>query len=174
MTHLLAAVLLLSQISLTPENTKVRFEVDSTWHLVTGQVRALSGTVDLARSKVEVRIPVSELDTDNGKRDRKMRAVMEADKFPEIVFVASPLPCDPRRESGQCAGEMKGEIQIRGVRKPLVLQLRQTPGANGNVTVHAETALNWSEFGVEDPSIFIAKLRETVRVSIDVDLGRLN
>ncbi|MCO6430408.1 MAG: YceI family protein [Deltaproteobacteria bacterium] len=158
-------------------NGTIGFEVDSTWHLVHGSTKGISGKAWLADSsdyrsvKAELHLPVARFDTDNSSRDKKMRKVMQSDTFPEVVFFIEKLSeaCDPRslQLDASCNILIDGKLKIRDVLRPLVFKATALHSDKG-YQVHGSTAFKWADFGVEDPSIFIAKLDETVVVRFTV------
>lgn len=165
---------------LSTKNTEVRFELDSTWHTVYGRLKTLSGRVSLEDSKdpssarFELSFPVSSFDTDNGSRDEEMREVMAAAKFPDVTFRSSGgrLTCTPQavKASGSCEDKLSGVLTIRGMSKLVEIPVRiQTSGTGYEVS--GRLPIRWGEFGVEDPSILVAKVAPIVSVIFRVELN---
>lgn len=166
----------LMPLLINDSNSSVHFTVDSTWHEVHGQTKGLSGRLELARPADyeslhgEITLPVKTFDTDNSKRDDKLRDVMAEPEHPLVKFSLQSLElgCDKALEQvqGVCPLTAKGELNIRGVSRPWELkgELRQQ---EEKTEITAKGNLNWKDFGVEDPSIpVIAKLAEEVEVSV--------
>jgi polyisoprenoid-binding protein YceI len=74
-----------------------------------------------------------------------------------------------RVASKKCSGAGHGFIEISGVRRPIVLEMTVIR-KNSHYHVKGHTALKWSDFGVEDPSILVAYLNETVNIEVEVKI----
>lgn len=155
-------------------NTTVRFEVDSTWHLVHGATSGLTGKASLqdvndpTSVKVSLSLPVAKFDTDNSSRDERMNEVMFSDTYPTVSFVGEKLQkrCTPAvvRRDKKCHDELKGKLTILKTTKDVALPLIIQESGAGGFVVEGSLALRWAEYGVEDPSIFIARLNPVVTV----------
>ena len=165
---------------LSDSNTSVSFSVESTWHTVHGVCTSVDGIVantDARNTKtisVDVKIPVNKFDTESESRDENLRKVMAAEQFPFVHFKSTSFVSDCAQSKFQeiCHGTLGGEIGIREVAKPIELQVKITPDSK-TFNIEANTSLNWDEFGVEDPSILIAKLDKKVDIKIKLVLPRV-
>jgi polyisoprenoid-binding protein YceI len=162
---------------LNDQNTQVTFAVDSTWHMVHGVTSGLAGKVWLADPKnqaslkAEIRIPVARFNTDNASRDERLREVMAAKEYQEVVLRLNSGPdCSiTQGELSECRGELLGSLEIRGVSKDLRLPyLIKKDGEH--YLVSGELSLMWGSFGVEDPSILIARVDPEVTIKYQVRL----
>lgn len=182
---------------LNDNSVKVKFEVDSTWHLIKGTTSGLTGKIerqvetpgDIA---VTLSLPVVKFNTEKEARDERMREVMAEPEFPQVTVTArgSIAECDQRYaevascrdDSAECAGRLLpgtifcsgtlyGEISIRGVSKPIVLDFKVEP-TEGGFKIAGQQLLKWSDHNVEDPSIFIAKLKREVLISYELSVTR--
>ena len=164
-------------LELTSQNTDVHFEVDSTWHLVKGKASKISGAVyrdSSSEIQGEVRIPVASLTTDSAMRDRKMLVVMGAPTFSEIVFRVTALEgLTAAVVNGYGPLQIHGNLSIREITKPVILSGTLATQPNGALDVNGTTTISWADYGVEDPSIFIAKLSPTVNISFTLHLPSL-
>lgn len=175
---LLLLPFIIQPVELSNSNTRVSFTVDSTWHLVEGEAKSLSGLISFGESasqstsEVKVLIPARNLDTDSSLRDEKMREVLDIEHFPEIKFIGGPLGpgCNlaELKESEQCRTSLPGKVTIRDVTLPIELVVDGVL-ADGKIKFHGEANLDWSKFNVEDPSILVARLDKLVRLFIDVE-----
>lgn len=166
-------------LKLSPANTKVAFTLDTTWHTVHGVAKSLGGEVHLEDVKDfrsiagEVIIPVASLDSDNSLRDDEMREVMAEKQHKNILFHLQKVAeiCDPTglEDTQSCPVKILGDLQIRGTTLPVELEGSVTRKAN-DYRVNMGVNLEWERFGVEDPSIFIARVDDTVSISVDVSL----
>lgn len=174
---MIGAVLGDASIPLSPANTTVTFEVNSTWHLVEGKVRQLSGTMtferpgDFSSAHVRVELPVDAFDTDSERRDRRMREVMHSTEFPAVVFEGGPIKGEcsisTLEEGKSCQDHLPGTLSISGHTEPVELPIA-IERQKGSYRFVGDAAFEWSTFGVEDPSIIVAKLDKSVRVRVEV------
>ncbi len=164
------------------ETVKINFEVDSTWHLIKGEIPEVSGKIwldnksDPTSIRANLVASVSSFDTDNSSRDKELRHVMDADKFPNVSLIIKGFegePCSPIKveKTGECKGSLKSNLTIRDVSKELSLPYVVRKGSD-YYEIKGEFKIKWAEFGVEDPSILIAKLDDTVKVSYSLNLLR--
>lgn len=164
---------------LNDSNAQITFEVDSTWHTVHGKTAALAGRVWLTDPKVstsiqaELRLPVAKFDTDSSNRDERMREVMLADQFSDVVVRISDMDkeqlCTPEQvaKNGSCTGIFNGSLSIRGIERQMRLPYSISRDDAGYI-ITGQLPFEWSAFNVEDPSILIAKLDKTVTVKYSV------
>jgi polyisoprenoid-binding protein YceI len=165
---------------LNPENTRVTFEVDSTWHTVHGVAKQVEGRLWLDDTKNfrsirgRIKFPVAAFDTENADRDEKLREVMHSDSAPEVIFEfreAVPGLCDPSSLVGAaiCRVEIPGILTINDVSRKVVL--RAEISALGRAyKISGTTVIKWADYRVDDPSIFIAKLYEEVKIDFLINL----
>jgi polyisoprenoid-binding protein YceI len=169
--------------NLDVNNTKISFKLDSTWHLVEGEVKQLTGHLELKDPKDFrsifgwVEFSVLDLDTDNSTRDKKMRRVMHADKFPKVRFELIEVKglCDPEHlieKASGCSGLGLGKLSIAGVTLPSELKIEVQQVENKYV-VAGVTKLKWADFGIEDPSIIVAYIDDIVEIAFNLSLGSL-
>ena len=165
---------------LGPSNTSLGFEVDTTWHTVHGVVHEVQGRAwleapaDYRSIRVEVRMPVKSFDTDNTSRDEEMRESMQSDQFPEVSFTLDRIEtiCNPQemREEVPCQFHTGGSLKIRDVEKPAAIEAFIQRQGSGGYVVEGDSVVNWLSFGVEDPSILIARVDKEVHIHFRVVL----
>ncbi len=166
---------------LNAENTEIKFSLDTTWHTLEGQVRVVGGEVRLTDPRdykavgAVIHIPVTAMDTGNKSRDKEMRQVMSAETFPEISFVLSNLGseiCNPSAMATEepCSFHATGELKIRDITKNLPVSASVIKTRGQDYVVSGTTKLDWSEFGVEDPSILVARVHKDVTINFKMQL----
>jgi len=168
-------------MELTKDNTSITFSVDSTWHMIEGKVKAVTGRVWQADPKDNgtihalVKLSVGDFDTGDISRDKKMRSVMHAAVHPQVIFemdhisglcTFEELECVASKE---CSGAGHGFIEISGARRAIVLEMTVVR-KDLVYLVNGHTMVKWSDFGVEDPSILVAYLNETVNIEVEVKI----
>ncbi len=167
--------------ALNDRNTSIRFEVDSTWHLVHGDTSGVTGKAILKEEsdptsvQVSLSLPVSKFDTNSSSRDERMNEVMFSDKYPSVTFVGEKLQkgCTPAivRRDKECRDELKGTLTLLATTKEVVLPLLIKESENEEFVVEGSLSLRWAEYGIEDPSIFIAHLNPVVTVFFKTTLA---
>ncbi len=164
---------------LSEANTKVQFEIDSTWHKIVGKVKDFSGDIWLSNSldpksiRARLTFPVLGFDTDNKSRDHELRHVMHVDAFPNVEYELTRVDgiCSLKEfeQAKYCNITLSGNLKISGVMKEVSI-----PGSilfeNNIYKVSGTLPISWGEYGVEDPSIFIAKLDPIAQVKFSLDI----
>jgi polyisoprenoid-binding protein YceI len=96
---------------------------------VTGQFREFEGsfvldTVTLANASAQITIRTASVDTENERRDNHLRSpdFFAADSFPEITFRSTRV----ERGSGPGIYRMTGDLTMRGVTRPVTLDVEMT------------------------------------------------
>jgi polyisoprenoid-binding protein YceI len=166
-------------VELSDMNTSVGFVVDSTWHTVHGVTSGITGVaklsdqIDPASVNIMLNLPVAKFDTDNGSRDKKLRRVMAEDKFPKVRFEGTGLSgrCNPKLVIAEhkCSDLLKGKLTIRDISKDLSIPVLISFEEN-RFLINGSVEIDWSDFGVEDPSILIATVSKKVKIDFSVVL----
>jgi len=165
-----------SSVRVTDSNATVTFEVDSTWHLVEGKMSGVSGALQIDSGDAvtgSISVPVALFNTERESRDERLREVMAAEQFPQVTLLFDGVrlgcaPADTVQPKG-CSGTLSARLTIRDVTRTIGLPF--TAKREGDAIVFSGTfSLEWAEYGVEDPSILIAKLDPTVSVTYKIIL----
>lgn len=121
-----------------------------------------------AVTSVELRVPVVEIDCDNGTMNGHLRDALEAKKHPVIVFTLATYAL-ARADSGT-AVTLAGALTIRGQSEPVSLLVQATRVASGAMRLTGNYELNMKDFGVKPPSLMLGtmKVREKVKVRFDL------
>ncbi|MCB0335238.1 MAG: YceI family protein [Bdellovibrionales bacterium] len=169
-------------VQLNDQNASVLFEVDSTWHLVVGKTSGVSGSASLTDKSnpqsvsIALSLPIKQFDTDNSSRDERMREVMFAETYPTVEFTGSGLTgnCTPALviSDGSCNDFIKGSLKITNVEKEVSIPVTISYLQSGSFQVEGAYAFKWGDYGVEDPSIIIARLNPVVTVKFKISLSQ--
>lgn len=166
-------------VEVSDRNTKVQFDVDTTWHVVTGKTSNLTGRVFLADPQdpmsvqAEIHFPVKQFDTGWGARNDSLYDHMAADKFTEVVYRVTKLQPTCRLEelqrTGECQTLLNGTLSIRDITREATIPaiIKKT---NAGYEVSGDFTFRWDAFNVEDPSIIVAKVKPEVKVSYTIEL----
>lgn|SRR5208282_4520155 len=163
----------LSEIVLTldPAQSKVHWNVDSTFHTVHGTFALNSGTVHfnpgtgVAGGEIVVYAPSGQ--SGNASRDKRMhQEILETAKYPDVTF-------RPTQVEGKVSRSGPSDVKLTGI-----LSLH---GADHEITaiVHASLAGDhWSgtatfdapyvKWGIKDPSTFLLKMQPVVNIEVEM------
>lgn len=164
-----------------PVHSRIGFKVRHFVSRVPGQFREFSGTVhldpdDLATFRLEGEIVTESIDTGNKRRDTHLRSedFFNVEEFPSITFKTT----EARIIDGNNL-EVSGEITIRGVTKPLMLEvevLGVAPGFEGMLMAgfEAHGKVKRKDFGMVwnralDAGGFV--LGEDVMLTLQIEAG---
>jgi len=166
-------------VEVSPEMVEVTFEVDTTLHLVQGRVRRIEGRVWLADEadstsiRADIRFPIAGFFTGNDNRDGKIQKVMHAARFPAVHLkvehtagVCAPESITP---AGVCQATLLGTLSMSGQGRQVSLPIAISRLGQG-WRITGGTTLRWPDFGIDDPSTFLAKVEEEVRLSFSLTL----
>lgn len=169
-----------SDWSFDPAHTAAHFSVrHMTVAKVRGEFSGVSGTIklddkDVTKSVVEATIPVSTINTREGKRDEHLKSpdFFDAAKFPNITFKSKSVA-----KAGEGKLKVTGDLTLHGVTKEVVLEVT-APGAEakdpwGNIKTgfEASTTINRKDFGVGagTPAMIAG---EEVTITLDVEAAK--
>lgn len=165
-------------MNITDENTEIKFEVDTTWHVVFGKVSGISGNVLLRDPKEnasiqgEIQIPVKNFSTGWDARDESLLDHMNVDKFPKVIFKINRLknPCQPSEASENgCKTTLLSNLSICDISKDVEVDAI-IKKVDDHFEVTGSYPIQWAQYNVDDPSIIVAKVNPTVTVHFKVKL----
>ncbi len=168
--------------SFSDENLRLGFSLDSTLHMIHGIAHDVNGEVIAHPSEtggisysVSLSFPVKGLDTDSEKRDHKMRyESLDMVHYPTISFRSagfSGFPAKPAKGE-TFSFQLQGDLTIKDVTKRVSIPTQVTPVAENPEMVHVSgrLPLKWADYHVEDPSVFIFTVHDTMEIYYDFDL----
>jgi polyisoprenoid-binding protein YceI len=163
--------------SVAAAQSAVRYHVVHKLHRVTGSSSTIEGKAVLkpdGQVLAMVRVPVSSFDSGDRNRDANMREAVDAGRHPFVVFrgvakVGADVVAAAR--SATLDVRMEGEVELHGVKKPVVvpLSIELAPGGTGRARGSFEVSLD--AFGVERPSLLFVKIEDACRIEVDLALG---
>ncbi|MCB0311411.1 MAG: YceI family protein, partial [Bdellovibrionales bacterium] len=71
---------------------------------------------------------------------------------------------------GECKDQLKGKLKIAAKEREVQLPIVISKGNGDSFRVRGNLPIKWSEYGIEDPSILIARLNPIVTIYFDVSL----
>jgi polyisoprenoid-binding protein YceI len=140
-----------------PEHTSVGFNVRHLFSQVRGRFDTFQGKIEFdpaqpQKTKIEGTIDVATINTNQAKRDEHLRSrdFFYVEKFPKITFASTGVDSiGPDKKSGK----LKGTLTIRGVEKPVVLDVAylgegKDPWGTVRAGFSATTTINRKDFGL--------------------------
>lgn len=163
-------------VVISDERCSVTFEISTTFHDVAGVAKRVSGKVEASGAggiTASLTLPVRAMSTGNASRDEKMYTVMHAAEHPNVEARLRSVPdfCDPPRVDGgePCRTSLSGEIKISGVSRPVTVPVEVTKRGSSYIVTGRQT-IDRRDFGVDDPSTFLAKVDPKVEVEFRLEL----
>lgn len=122
-----------------------------------GSPATLKGSIDVS---------MSDLFSDNKKRDEHMQEALESKLFPKAVFDVKEVI-----SKGGDAYILKGVMNLHGVTKPMSFE--GTISEEGNkVRIKATSDLKMTDYGIKPIKLMFLTVRDQIDLSVDVLLKR--
>jgi polyisoprenoid-binding protein YceI len=118
------------------------------------------------RSRAVIRVPVATFDSGNGRRDRGMRDVTEADEYPYVTFRGTDFsPVGWGRGASGYGGtwSVTGELTFHGRTHPLTDTVAVRV-AGDTVRARAQFDVSLTRFDVERPGFMGFTIGDTIRI----------
>lgn len=156
-------------LELDAGQSTVHFTVDSTLHTVHGTFQLKSGSVHFdptgGDANGQLVVMADSGNSDNQSRDRKMaREVLEAAKYPEIVFTPQKMK-GALALSGPSQFQLEGIMTLHGQPHPMTLDVKAQ--VEGRV-VSADTSfvIPYIQWGLKNPSALFLRVNDKVDIHI--------
>lgn len=141
------------------------FKGTSTLHDFQGTVDASLVQVAFERNTWRIRIefPVASMTTQHASRDKNMRKMLEAEKYPLIVVAARDLPYPDRA----APATLTGTLTIRGQEQPgtAMIESFSVKDAIARFTLKGEVSL--AAFALKPPSTLLGMVRVGDKVKLE-------
>lgn len=134
-------------------------------------VDSLAGDVEL-----EVAVEMASFDTGLGKRNQHMRENhLHTDRFPRSwlrggTIRSSTAPGLP--VGGTVSVEFVGELELHGIRRPVVFNIRLSRPSADTIEATAEFPVRLADHEITRPQVLMLKLADEQRVRVDLVLER--
>jgi polyisoprenoid-binding protein YceI len=162
--------------TIDPVHSGVSFQIRHFVSKVRGKFKEFRGTIVASPDAwqdavIDVTIATQSISTDNEKRDTHLRSpdFFAADSFPTITFRSTRI-----ERTGDDA-KVHGNLTIRGVTKPIVLDGHFTGSLGDRVGFEATTTVNRLDYGVKWNRAAEgggAMLGDEVKIEINVEAVR--
>lgn len=125
----------------------------------------------------DLEVPVVEMTTENGHRDRTMREMLDSSSFPRITVLLRNV--DPEalrgttREGGAAVHTLPFQLTIRNVTHPIVGKVSNWQEGAGQATFEVDFDVSLTRFGLEAPTAFLyIRVEDQVAVHVAVSVQR--
>lgn len=161
----------------------IHFSGESTLHNFDGHVACQPFTLtsekgtetgSILRQPV-VKVMVREMNTDNTARDKKMRAMFEEERYPEIQGLFGDL--DPEmilrqwQEQEEAGGTLEFDLQIRQVKQRVTATTRDLLVTPEQISFVMSFPISLASFQLQPPSVLgFIKVDDQVQVDVKVFL----
>jgi len=166
-----------------PLHTQVEF---SAKHLgmmtVRGHFAEVNATGDLypdqpERSKVDVTINTASIRTHNEQRDNDLRGsyFLEIEKYPTITFKSTRIETKGKdKDAGPLDGTMTGDLTIKGVTKPVTLNVAKygefnDPSMGHRIAYAAQTKINRQDYNMKFDAMLDGKFVVSHEIQINIE-----
>ncbi len=147
---------------------------------VRGEFQKLEGTINFdeehpENTTVDIRIDASSINTREAQRDAHLRSAdfLDVENYPYITFKSTRV-----ERTGDLTAKLYGDLTIRGVTKPVVLDVEHTgivtnPWGNLSAGFEASTKINRKEWGLtwnqalEAGGVLVG---DEIKINIEVEL----
>lgn len=158
----------------------LRFDATSTLHDFSGKARCLPFLAELsgARSgpavidRVDLEVPVDEMDTGNGVRDAQMRDMFQSDRFPRIRGVVRGIDVDAVRQAVAKEGRAGLDLvlKIRDVERTIPAAVTGLREEGGHVEFDVKFPVSLKDFGLKPPRFLFIRVHDRVEIRGNVRL----
>ena len=119
-----------------------------------------------ATLKGTIEISMSDLISDNKKRDTNMQETLESSTFPKAVFEVKEVVA-----KGGDNVILKGAMNLHGVTKPMSFEGTVSEEAS-KVRIKVKSSMKMTDFGITPPKMVFLVVRDQVDLNVDVVLKR--
>lgn len=119
-----------------------------------------------ATLKGTIEISMSDLISDNKKRDTNMQETLESSTFPKAVFEIKEVVL-----KGGDNVILKGAMNLHGVTKPMSFEGTVSEEAS-KVRIKVKSSMKMTDFGITPPKMVFLVVRDQVDLNVDVVLKR--
>ena len=171
-----------------PEKSSIAFLLDGNVHNTHGSVKTIEGRVtvaispDAALKKAEVSISMNadDLDTDNEKRDTRMKdKFLEVKKYPRIDFTSTDVTSLLGTEEiilfqagNPLTIDLPGKLALHGVTKAITVEVTLSL-VGDRLIAKGKTTLNLKDFNIKNPSMMFLRVSNEVQITFHIESIRI-
>ena len=117
---------------------------------------------------IALTVPAARLDCGNGTMNEHMNKALKSDEHQAIRFSLDSY--DVAKNGDGVAGDVRGTLELGGVKKPIVVTARGTEGENGALRVTGGYEVALSEFDLKRPSLMFGRIKVGDKVQVKFDI----
>lgn len=154
----------------------ITFGMQASLHEVNGAAQNFSGELDIGSDKPtgKVTVQAAQLTTFLGARDDRMHSYcLEIDRYPTVEFRIAATTGDVRglnSRRGSGTVELRGQLTVRSATRDVIIPATYRWERDGTLHLTGAHQLQWTDYGVPDPSIIISTLYPDMNIQFDVTL----
>lgn len=171
MLLVLAGLASAETLMFTAADGRIGFHCVATLHEFDGRAGQFTGTFDPVAGRGRLVVVASSLSTGLGPRDSRMLYyALDAVQFPAIELKVERVGGEvdllaSRAGSGNLT--LAGALTVRGVTRPVEVPARFT-WEGAALRLAGSLPLDWTDYGIPDPSVVLSTLSPDLRVDFDV------
>jgi polyisoprenoid-binding protein YceI len=162
------------EFTINVPESKVEFFVGSSAGDVNGVFKTWTGKLHQATPGVpesatlSLEVTAASMSTGSGLKDKMVKGkdFFYAKDFPTVTFTSSKVI--PSSDSNKF--QVQGDFTLRGVTKPVVLQVTLDRDSKGGGQVYADLSFDRRDFGMTKSVPFV-RVSDSVRVRVDLDVA---
>jgi polyisoprenoid-binding protein YceI len=155
-----------------PGQSRVWIEARSSMHPIQGEAQGLEGSIEAALAdgridltegpKVQIELPVTNLQSGKRLEDAEMMRRIDARRFPTIRGETTEF-----KENGG-RYRVRGDLTFHGVTRPVEGEVTISSPDASSLVIEGEQIFDIRDFGVEPPKILMLRVHPDVRVRVKV------
>ncbi len=148
----------------SPQQTRIQYTVSHPFHEATGVSTKgeIRGLVTADEVKVEARVRADSFDSGNANRDSNALSLVEAVKYPYVLFKGTGKPCDTAGD--RCELVLDGTLTFHGVKKPYRVPVTLKKDAAGKLSCDFKFDVSLAAHEIEVPSLMFIPLDDQMVV----------
>ena len=116
------------------------------------------------------KVPIAPIETGIDLRDRHLREILEAEKFPAAILRVSRSDLTFPKQREPAEGVAKGELTLHGRSRPVEVHYRAEVGEGGVTKVRGSLQLDMRDFEIKSPSYLGVTVAPEVEVKVELAL----
>jgi len=127
-------------------------------------------SLDQDASALTFKMPLAPIETGIGLRDRHLREILEAEKFPAAILRISRSDLIFPRGHQPVEGTAKGELTLHGHSRPVEVSYHAEAGAAGITEVRGSLQIDMRDFDIKAPSYLGVTVAPDVQVKLEMSV----
>jgi polyisoprenoid-binding protein YceI len=155
--------------------SSIQYTIVHKLHQVEGKSSDIEGRAvvkDDGMVQAMVRVPVPSFRSGDGNRDEHMLEAVEGGKFPFVIF-KGVANLGPERVLPATPLQMQGEVELHGVKRPVVVPLSLAVEPDGSIRARGSFDVSLDAHGIERPSLLFVKVEDNCRIDFELILREI-